>query len=169
MFTVWEVMLDHFETLHDEKSWEYLQRRPAAEKMAEDLAHEFHLCPGASQPLLLELVEHFKANLELVERLMYARDFEEADALTLLDSFARSSELKSREIDFSTVPDPDTPPAKKIFEVWRQDDNGNEFLISAFRNDFEARLLRKRHERRGHKQHYWVKVRAGDGTISKPI
>ena len=168
MFTVWEILLDHFETDHNEKCWEYLERRPPTEKLVEDFAYEFHLCPGISHDELRQLTEHFRANSELTEKLVYAKEFCEADAIRLLDNFPLSSELKLREIDFSNYPETETRPATTLFEVWRQDDNGNEFLISTFQNDFEARLLRKRLERGGHKQHYWVKARANDKFTSKP-
>jgi len=51
----------------------------------------------------------------------------------------------------------DIPPEENgAFELWRQDDNGNEFLISTFRSRDEADKARLRLEAKGHKQHYWV-------------
>lgn len=49
------------------------------------------------------------------------------------------------------------PSTNKMFEVWRQDDNGNRFLVSTFPTLHEAELECKTFEDRGHKQHYWAK------------
>lgn len=46
------------------------------------------------------------------------------------------------------------------WELWRQDDHGNEFFVAAFDDRESAELERDRFERRGHHQHYWVKAPA---------
>ena len=43
------------------------------------------------------------------------------------------------------------------FELWRQDDNGNEFPIATFSSFEDAEKERLDFEARGHKQHYWVR------------
>ncbi len=97
MFTVWEILLDHFETDHNEKCWEYLERRPPTEKLVEDFAYEFHLCPGISHDELRQLTEHFRANSELAEKLAYAKVFCEADAIRLLEDLAEHREEQVRQ------------------------------------------------------------------------
>ncbi|MCA9780422.1 MAG: hypothetical protein KC800_27045 [Candidatus Eremiobacteraeota bacterium] len=67
--------------------------------------------------------------------------------------------MKCRIVDLSKFPGTRNRSSGTPFEVWRQDDNGNEFLVTAFPRELEARLYRKQLERRGHKQHYWVKSR----------
>ena len=49
-----------------------------------------------------------------------------------------------------------------IFELWRQDDNGNSFLIGSFneRSAAEARLAEL--IRCQHKQTYWISERSAD-------
>ena len=42
------------------------------------------------------------------------------------------------------------------FELWRQDDNGNRFLVSTFPVFDDAEAKRRELEGKGHKQHYWV-------------
>lgn len=42
------------------------------------------------------------------------------------------------------------------FELWRQDDNGNRFLVSTFTNLDDAELELGTFESKGHKQHYWL-------------
>ncbi|MDF2177022.1 hypothetical protein P2G88_01990 [Aliiglaciecola sp. CAU 1673] len=51
---------------------------------------------------------------------------------------------------------PDLPQ----FELWRQDDNANEFLIQTFHCRQEALLKMGRLAMGGHKQLYWIKSRA---------
>ena len=42
------------------------------------------------------------------------------------------------------------------YELWRQDDNGNKFLVETF-NDYAPALVRKMYfEILGHKQLYWI-------------
>ncbi|GGN72160.1 hypothetical protein GCM10010112_40150 [Actinoplanes lobatus] len=40
--------------------------------------------------------------------------------------------------------------------VWRQDDNGNRFVVARFTDRAEAEELAAEMESRGHKQLYWV-------------
>lgn len=42
------------------------------------------------------------------------------------------------------------------FEVWRQDDNGRKFLVSAHTSHRKAQCTSLELEKRGHKQTYWV-------------
>ncbi len=48
-----------------------------------------------------------------------------------------------------------SPPEKK-FEVWRQDDNGNKFLVDKHETRQQAEASAKTLTDRGHKQTYWV-------------
>jgi len=48
-------------------------------------------------------------------------------------------------------PEPDRP-----WQVWRQDDNGNDFLMMTFATERGAHCIAHLFEARGHKQHYWV-------------
>jgi hypothetical protein len=47
--------------------------------------------------------------------------------------------------------------------VWRQDDNGNRFVISAGHARVEAEQLCASFEARGHKQLYWAAPDEGSG------
>ncbi|HEU4885448.1 MAG TPA: hypothetical protein VFT45_24585 [Longimicrobium sp.] len=42
------------------------------------------------------------------------------------------------------------------WELWRQDDNGNRFLIGRFATPDAAEAEQRRFEALGHKQTYWV-------------
>ncbi len=44
------------------------------------------------------------------------------------------------------------------FELWRQDDNGNRFLIRSFEERTQAEAELKRLESGGHKQTYWISL-----------
>ena len=44
-----------------------------------------------------------------------------------------------------------------VWELWRQDDHGNEFLIATFPDRKSAERARDEFLARGHHQHYWVK------------
>ena len=43
------------------------------------------------------------------------------------------------------------------WELWRQDEHGNEFLIRAFDDPISAEKARADFVASGHHQHYWVK------------
>lgn len=47
---------------------------------------------------------------------------------------------------------------RKRFELWRLDDNGNEFLIETFASRQAAEFRQRQLEAGGHKQTYWVKA-----------
>ncbi|MCK6537531.1 MAG: hypothetical protein L6Q84_31560 [Polyangiaceae bacterium] len=47
-------------------------------------------------------------------------------------------------------------PPTESWSLWRQDDNGNSFMISAGHSREEAEALRAEYESRGHKQMYWI-------------
>ena len=44
----------------------------------------------------------------------------------------------------------------KPWSVWRQDDNGNKFLVVEKLNEEDARKIASHFEAKGHTQHYWV-------------
>ena len=48
-------------------------------------------------------------------------------------------------------------PSRARFEVWRLDDNDNEFRIRSFETESDARNYSKEMTARGHKQTYWVR------------
>jgi hypothetical protein len=50
-------------------------------------------------------------------------------------------------------------PRASLFEVWRQDENGNLFLVAAFASQQEARGLLARFEAMHHEQTYWIEPR----------
>ncbi len=43
-----------------------------------------------------------------------------------------------------------------LWSVWRQDDNGNRFLVESGLSRDTARRTASEFERRGHKQTYWI-------------
>jgi hypothetical protein len=54
------------------------------------------------------------------------------------------------------------PEPAPCFVVWRQDDNGNEFVVATVASRREAELLVREYEARAHKQVYWIAERAPD-------
>lgn len=54
-----------------------------------------------------------------------------------------------------------------MWQLWRQDDHGNEFLMREFAERAEAERARDAFAARGHHQHYWV-TRAPDGEDAAP-
>lgn len=50
-----------------------------------------------------------------------------------------------------------TPSGYRVFEVWRLDDNGNEFLVDTFDDRESAEKKVAELAAGGHKQTYWVK------------
>ncbi len=56
-----------------------------------------------------------------------------------------------------------TSPAP-AWELWRQDDNGNRFLVSAGHTRSEAEQLARHFEERGHKQMYWISPESAPNT-----
>lgn len=48
------------------------------------------------------------------------------------------------------------------WELWRQDDNGNRFVIGRFETAEAAEAEQRRFEALGHKQTYWVEAAAAD-------
>ena len=59
-----------------------------------------------------------------------------------------------------------------LWQLWRQDEHGNEFLIADFDDRARAESARDEFIARGHHQHYWVKdlreTDAGDSESSAP-
>lgn len=58
--------------------------------------------------------------------------------------------------------DDDRAPAGAAWELWRQDDNGNRFLVARFASRSAADDEQRRCEALGHKQTYWVQPRPPD-------
>jgi hypothetical protein len=54
-----------------------------------------------------------------------------------------------------------TEKYKSDWSVWRQDDNGNVFLVKNRLTEQEALKLVQELERKGHKQTYWAKEKKG--------
>lgn len=55
------------------------------------------------------------------------------------------------------------------YQLWRQDDNGNEFLVGAWSTREETEQQQRDFERRGHKQRYFViEVRRDDIEAGEP-
>ena len=48
-------------------------------------------------------------------------------------------------------------PPEGDYEVWRQDDAGNRYVIKSGLTGQEARRLIAEYERRGHKQMHWIR------------
>ena len=66
-----------------------------------------------------------------------------------------STKLVDSILEFSP---PDGPsPDDALWEVWRQDDNGNQFLVSGGHTREQAEELCASFEARGHKQLYWAR------------
>lgn len=55
-------------------------------------------------------------------------------------------------------------PSEGDWQVWRQDDAGNQYLIVSGLSEVEARRLLVEYERRGHKQLYWIRRSNEAGT-----
>ncbi len=53
----------------------------------------------------------------------------------------------------------DDDATRAAWELWRQDDNGNRFLIARFASRVEAEDAGRRFEALAHKQTYWVQPR----------
>ena len=51
------------------------------------------------------------------------------------------------------------PANRGVWNVWRQDDNGNRFVISGGHSQAEAEQICADFEARGHKQMYWAAPR----------
>ncbi len=49
------------------------------------------------------------------------------------------------------------------WELWRQDDNGNRFVIGRFDTADAAEAEQRRFEALGHKQTYWIQPAATQG------
>ena len=50
------------------------------------------------------------------------------------------------------------------WELWRQDEHGNEMLIRVFDDPADAEHARDQLAARGHHQHYWLQARRTDAT-----
>ena len=55
------------------------------------------------------------------------------------------------------------------WELWRQDDHGNEFLVQEYGGHDEAVAARDACIARGHHQHYWVTERAPAVAVRAPL
>jgi hypothetical protein len=47
-------------------------------------------------------------------------------------------------------------PTENDWQLWRQDDSGNRYLVAGKLSEVEARRLLEEYEARGHKQLYWI-------------
>lgn len=50
-----------------------------------------------------------------------------------------------------------------IYRLWRQDDNGNRFLVDTFKERTSAEERRHELQRGFHKQMYWISEEAENG------
>ena len=50
----------------------------------------------------------------------------------------------------------DPQPDDAAWSVWRQDDNGNQFLVESGLDQESAQELMETYEKRAHKQVYWI-------------
>lgn len=53
-------------------------------------------------------------------------------------------------------------PGHHPWALWRQDDNGNRFLVSLKETREEVQKLQEMYEKRGHKQYYFIEPFEGD-------
>ena len=155
IFTLWEIVLDYFQLIHERTCPYYLAQEHPAEKLVEDFAREFFDCPFIDHREYEKLVKHFREHADLLERHCYSKVFSEANVFSLMESFPSAQEFKTREVKLASNSGRNSGES---FELWRQDDNGNEFLVASYSCHYEAQLLRKRYERKGHKQHYWLRA-----------
>ena len=51
---------------------------------------------------------------------------------------------------------PDKDDAPRTWSVWRQDDNGNRFIVTSGHERAKAEQIALELEARGHKQMYWI-------------
>ena len=49
-----------------------------------------------------------------------------------------------------------TPPLEPPWVLWRQDDNGNRFVVATFDDQKAAEAALRAFERKKHKQTYWI-------------
>ncbi|MFC6672189.1 hypothetical protein [Marinobacterium aestuariivivens] len=54
--------------------------------------------------------------------------------------------------------DPTNQPVARKYELWRLDDNGNEFLVETFDSRSDAEARQRDLAAGGHKQTYWLKA-----------
>ena len=73
------------------------------------------------------------------------------DPAVLLDAGLQVLGLSSKDLSW-IHPDAELVP----WEVWRQDDHGNRFLVTVARCRSDAARLADRYEAKGHKQLYWI-------------
>jgi hypothetical protein len=59
-------------------------------------------------------------------------------------------------------------PVVTTWELWRQDDHGNEFLVRAFDDRVAAESARDELIGRGHHQHYWVVPGRANDDVLEP-
>jgi hypothetical protein len=79
-----------------------------------------------------------------VQGILRLRNLQDRFSIDMIDQ-------DDREAGFGTgAPEP-------LWSVWRQDDNGNAFLVMEGMTEGEASRLARDLESRGHKQTYWVR------------
>lgn len=62
-----------------------------------------------------------------------------------------------------SAPDDRLTAADAAWQVWRQDDAGNQFVVRAGLSETAARALAAELEARGHKQMYWIRKNGPSG------
>ncbi|GFR49946.1 hypothetical protein Agub_g12053 [Astrephomene gubernaculifera] len=77
-----------------------------------------------------------------------------------------SSQSPLPELSFQSKPKqqqpPEQEPSHKLFDLYRIDDNANEFLMATFAKRVEAEQMMLEFESRGHKQVYFIRTRPKD-------
>ena len=156
-FTAWELLLYQFEASHEANRSRHQANQPNIPGLFGNYISDLTACPDLSEEERSLLRTHLHDKSDRVEQVLRSKNYSEEAAVELLEDFSLVEALKTREVNLKANL-PGDSDSKGSFQLWRQDDNGNEFMISEHQSELEAQLLRKRLERRGHKQHYWVKV-----------
>ncbi len=84
-------------------------------------------------------------------------DYEPGSEYYALATAALEATAKSARSTIRKILEEET----NVWSVWRQDDNGNEFMIASALSESEAKSFAEEFESRGHKQIYWL--RRGQG------
>lgn len=58
------------------------------------------------------------------------------------------------------------PKPSEIYQIYRQDDSGNRYLMQSFATREEAEAAQRLYESRGHKQMYWVESKPVDSPTT---
>ena len=52
-----------------------------------------------------------------------------------------------------------------VWQLKRQDDHGNQYVVETFDSEEEARKMMEYYEKKGHKQTYWVEMSNNTETL----